>query len=403
MAQVPIIEYFKPLRPVITIRDKNNDPTYVYHDSFHPPEPESGSPSIYYCDVDLAYGQAGTFTLKINDPERQLDSTKIGLGNKVWIQAGRDENNLFNLFSGVCRSCKPIRQNYNLLGYELSGFGTQIIMNERVVNFLRTSLRDPSNPNKPFVLDPNMAANKLFNVLMTANDIIPLFFPALKHTLHAGMFDTTSKIEANVDTFIASLTEPYVEASQVANSIADMCGAIWGVEPQAPGEPDKVFLRFPSMLHSGTIIKDRPESPEEYTSKNIAYLRAATGGFSFVDSMRKEDGFTNRIFSKTGSDVTTGTTSQGAENFTLVAGMDIAQQITINSTKLRDIAFTFGITGKGENLPFDGPIWNPGTQKFRIVNDEGGRPGSILELLSEFNIHDQINNGEVKTLFLRDT
>ena len=179
-------------------------------------------------------------------------------------------------------------------------------MNERVVNFLRTSLRDPANPNKPFVLDPNMAANKLFNVLMTANDIIPLFFPALKHTLHAGMFDTTSKIEANVDTFIASLTEPYVEASQVANSIADMCGAIWGVEPQAPGEPDKVFLRFPSTFHSGTIIKDRPESPEEYTSKNIAYLRAATGGFSFVDSMRKEDGFTNRIFSKTGADIASG-------------------------------------------------------------------------------------------------
>ena len=115
--------------------------------------------------MDLAYGQAGTFALKINDPERQIDEQKIGLGNKVWIQAGRDENILFNLFSGVCRSCKPIRQHYNLLGYELSGFGTQIIMNERIVNFLRTAIRDPSNPNKPLVQDPNMAASKLFKVL----------------------------------------------------------------------------------------------------------------------------------------------------------------------------------------------------------------------------------------------
>ena len=104
MAQVPIIEYFKPLRAVITIRDKRNDPTYLFHDSFHPPEPSSGSPAIYYCDVDLAYGQAGTFTLRINDQEHQLDDTKIGLGNKVWIQAGRDEDHLFNLFSGVCRT-----------------------------------------------------------------------------------------------------------------------------------------------------------------------------------------------------------------------------------------------------------------------------------------------------------
>ena len=30
-----------------------------------------------------------------------------------------------------------------------------------------------------------------------------------------------------------------------------MAGAIWGVEPGAPNEPDKVFLRFPSTTHSG--------------------------------------------------------------------------------------------------------------------------------------------------------
>ena len=397
MSQTPIIEYFKPLRAVVTIRDKTGDPTLLFHDSFHPPEPDSGSPAIYYIDVDLAYGQAGTFTLRINDQEHTLDTIKIGLGNQVWIQAGRDEDKLFTLFSGVCRSIKPIRQDYSLLGYEMSGFGTQIIFNERVVNYLRTAIRRTDNPSAPFIEDPNMKANKLFDVLMTANDVIPLGLPAIKHTLRPGMFNTEEQIDPRVDTFIASLTEPYVEASQVANSIADMAGAIWGISPRAPGIPDRVFLRFPSTTHSGTIIKDRPDDPLEYTSKNVSYLRAGVGGFSYTDSMRKEDGFTNRIFSKTGADVASGSTSSGAENFTRLAGIDIAQQFTVNSTRLRDLSFTMGVEGRGEVI-LTAP-WEPLLFQFRVCNDAGNRPGPVTEIFGNFPI--DWNNGEVKQVFLK--
>src|SRR5262245_34845730 len=399
MATVAITEYYKPLRAIITIRDKTNDPTFLYHNSFDPPEPSSGSPAIYYCDVDLAYGQSGTFTLRINDHEHQLDESKIGLGNKVWIQAGRDEDHLFNLFSGVCRSMKPIRAGYKLLGYEMSGFGTQIIFNERIVNYLRTALRNPTNPNQPFIEDPNMKAYKLFQVLMVNNDVIPLFYPAIKHTLHAGMFDTTSEIDPRVDTFIASLTEPYVEGSQVANNITEMAGGVWGVSPQAPGQPDKVFLRFPSTFHSGTIIKDKPDplNPDEYINKNVAYLRSSPG-FSWTDSMRKEDGFTNRIFSKTGADIATGSTSTNAENFTSMIGLEVAQQITINSTQIRDIAVTCSIAGKGETTP-GGNIYNPRAVRFRVVNDDAGRPGSILETSLDFQL--PLDTGETRSLFLQ--
>lgn len=394
----PIQQYYTPLRPVITIRDKSNDPTYLFHDSFHPPEPSSGSPSVYYAEVDLEYGAAGTFTLRINDPEGQLDATKIGLGNKVWIQAGRTEDRLFNLFSGVCRRIQPIRANYGLLGYVMTGMGTQIIMNERIVNFLRQSLRNPSNPNKPFIDDPNMKANKLFKDLMISNAHIPLVYPAIKHTLHPGMYNTDEQIDPLVDTFIASLTEPYVEASQVANSIADMAGAIWGVSPGSPNQPDKVFLRFPSTLHSGTIIKDRPEDAFEYINKNVSYLRAAQGGWSYSDSMLKEDGFTNNIFSKTGTDLQSGSTSTGEENMT-VATVDIGQQFTVNSTQLRDLAITVSIEGKGQNMPNLETPWNPLRSRFNIVNDAGGRPGSIVELSLSFDL--LLENGPATALFLK--
>ena len=392
--------YYAPLRVVITIRDVSNDPTYLIHNSFAPPEPRSGSPSIFYCDVDLAYGQSGTFTIKINDPESQLDPTKIGLGNRVWIQAGRTPDKLFNLISGICETFQPIRGNFGLLGYVMTGMGTQQILNERVVNFLRSAQRRVGNPNKPFYDDPAMKANLLFKDLLERTDVIPTNHPAIKHTLYPGQFNTSELVDANVDTFIASLTEPYVEASQVANSIADMAGAIWGVEAGAPNEPDKVFLRFPSTSHSGILIKDKPEDRNEYTAKNVSYVRAAQGGWSYTDSRRKEDGFTNKIFSKTGADQVSGTASEGADNFTAVNSVEIAQQFIVNSTQFRDIAVTVSIEGVGEQTPL-GSIssWNPKSSAFSIVNDDNGRPGPIKEADISFPLG--LKNGEVKPIFLQ--
>ena len=394
----PASLYYAPLRVVITIRDVSNDPTYLIHNSFAPPDPSSGSPSIYYCDVDLAYGQSGTFTIKINDPESQLDATRIGLGNGYGFKQVGAPDKLFNLISGICETFQPIRGNYGLLGYVMTGMGTQQILNERVVNFLRSAQRRVGNVNKPFYDDPAMKANLLFKDLLERTDVIPTNFPAIKHTLYPGQFNTSDLVDANVDTFIASLTEPYVEASQVANSIADMAGAIWGVEPGAPNQPDKVFLRFPSTTHSGILIKDKPEDPAEYTAKNVSYIRAAQGGWSFTDSRRKEDGFTNKIFSKTGADQVSGTASEGADNSTALI-VDVAQQITINSTQLRDIAVTFHTTGVGQTVGGSSFIYNLNTVSFRIVNDDFGRPGATTELRSAFEVPDTGEN--VRTLFLK--
>ena len=246
-----------------------------------------------------------------------------------------------------------------------------------------------------------MKANLLFKDLLERTDVIPTNYPAIKHTLYPGQFNTSDLVDGNVDTFIPSLTEPYVEASQVANSIADMAGAIWGVEPGAPNQPDKVFLRFPSTTHSGILIKDKPEDAAEYTAKNVSYVRAAQGGWSYTDSRRKEDGFTNKIFSKTGADQVSGTASEGADNATSLATIEIAQQITVNSTQLRDIAFTFHVEGRGEEIQTStGIFYTAHDVDFAIVNDDNGRPGSIVEMRSNIPIT-QLANNEIRTLFLQ--
>ena len=284
----------------------------------------------------------------------------------------------------------------------MSGFGTQVIFNERVVNFLRQSIRRTDNPQRPFFDDPNMKAYLLFKELCEKTDIIPTVHPALKHTLYPGMFNTTDLIDPAVDTFIASITEPYVEASQVANNIADMAGAVWGVEPGSPSTPDKVFLRFPSTTHSGILIKDRPEpeDPDEPTSINVSYLTAKTG-FNYTDSMKKEDGFTSKPFSKTGADLVSGSTSQGDENATPLVMIDIAQQFTVNSTRLRDLAFTIHAEGMGSTDDVFPTPYSPGKINFRIVNDDNGRPGPTTELVSSFSVPDNLASGQPQNIFLQ--
>jgi F5/8 type C domain-containing protein len=395
--------YLKPLRPIITIKDKTGDPTFLIHDAFNPPPIGGGSPTVESCEISLALHEPGSIRLLVNDQERQIDTSRIGLGNHVWVQIKRNATDVpFNLFSGYIKTISPLREHYGSLKYVMEGFGSQIIMNERIVNYIRTAMRRPDNPNKPFYDDPAMKANLLFKELFERTDIIPLGGPAVKHTHKPGMFNTTSgDINSEVDTFISSLTEPYVEVQQVANSIAEMVGGVWGVKAGSPTTADSVFLRFPSTEHSGIIIKDKPTSNEEYNAvgSNVSYLLADTG-WSYVDSIKKEDGFSNRLYSKTGSNQISGTSSQGEDHATSLASAEIAQQFTINATKLRDIAFTFHVEGRGEEIVAGSNIFYTAHDvDFAVVNDDNGRPGSIVAIRSKIPLT-QLPNNEVRTLFL---
>ena len=401
MSVGPKALYNRPLRPIITIRDRTGDPTYLIHDAFNPPPIGGGSPTVEECTVRLAMHEPGSIRMIISDPEKAIDTSRVGLGNHVWVQIKRTLTDTpFSLFSGYIKSMEPLREHHGTLRYVLEGFGSQIIFNERIVNFIRTAMRRPDDPNKPFYDDPNMKASLLFKELLERTDIIPLGGPSIKHTHKVGMFNTTDGlIDPAVDSFIASLTEPYVESSQVANSIAEMVGGIWGVQAGSPTKADSVYLRFPTTLHSGIVIKDKPTSDEEYTAtgSNVSYLLADTG-WSYIDSIKKEDGFSNRLYSKTGADLVS-STSTNADFSTPMQTIDIAQQITVNATKFRDIAFTFHLEGKDQELEGSGFFYRPVDVEFAIVDDFNNMPGSRIELSGTVPLA-HLTNGQVASLFL---
>ncbi len=207
--------YWRPLRPKITIRDKYGDPTYLIHDSWNLPRYGTGSPTVEQCTVSLTMGEPSTCRLVIADPKRMIDTTRVGNGNQVWVQMKRTKNGTWgSLFSGFIKSWETVRPGKNQLKYVAEAFGTQIILNERIVNFIRTAPRRVDDPLRPFLNDPNMKTWILFKDLLERTDIIPIQGqPAIKHTHRPGLFITSDgSIDRSIDTPISSLTEPMVEA-----------------------------------------------------------------------------------------------------------------------------------------------------------------------------------------------
>src|SRR5262245_50116725 len=196
-------DYFKPFRPVVTIRHKDGDPIFLLHDSFHPP---TEGPAVTEIDVDLAIGDAGSFTIKILDPNRELDPSLVGLGNRVLIQGGRVETGLHNLLSGFCRRMEPIREGYGQLGYIMSGFGSQIIFNERIVNISKSAIRDPTNPTEPFRQDPNMLLAALFRDLVENASNIPYGGKSIRD-IYGKRFLGINNIDTKCEPFITELSK----------------------------------------------------------------------------------------------------------------------------------------------------------------------------------------------------
>lgn len=385
-------DYFKPFRPVVTIRHKDGDPIFLLHDSFHPP---TEGPAVIEIDVDLAIGDAGSFNIKIIDPTRDLDPSLVGLGNRVLIQGGRKEEELFNIIQGFCRRVEPFHEDYGLLGYNISGFGSQIIFNERIVNISKSAIRDPASPTEPFRQDPNMLLSALFRDLVENATNIPYGGKSIRDT-YGTRFLGTNNIDPKCDTFIPAISEPYVEASQVADNLAEMGGAIWGVTAD-----NEVFLRFPSQLHSGITIKDKPESDLDYdTYPHWTSFIKTEGGMRYSDSMMKEDGYSSVLYSKTGGDIINQSVkSTDEDSKTFFNHMDIAQQFTITSTRLRDISIEIAIHGRGEEAQVpDDPrltggtfptiVFNPKGIAFQIMNDDNNRPGPVRLIANNFYFSD---------------
>ena len=321
--------YILPLKPRIQIQSKDGSTTFYDYNAHETPQP---SINITNLTVELALGQAGTFDMGIEDSDGVIDRSLINLGCKVKVAIGKSENAMFPLNTFYCRKFAVFLDAANNLRYAMRGYGSQVITNERIVDVQKMAQRDQLGDFTPNVNDSSMLAYRLFKSIFEDVNILTLKKPPT--LLQQGGF-TEDGISSLVNPFIPAITESHVEASQVLSKIADYSGADWGILN------DDIFLRYPTMRHSGIIITDVSDDLD--LANRISYC---VGPVNYEDSMEQADGFAN-VFILKGGVMQPDVSSTGNVGYTSLFQKDIAQRIQPMASRLRNLCVTFSRVGEG--------------------------------------------------------
>lgn len=378
-------DYMRPFRPLILLTDHTGTVPLLEYDAFSPPSSGSGLPVIDYTQLNLIANEAGTMRMRIWDNDRTIDRNLIRNGIRFFVYGSKDNETLWQLMYGFVRGDRTIREGYNQYAFELSGFGSQIVYNERIINYIASAPPDPTNSSQLDTSSQFWEAWQHFVRMQIVKYVDPLGQKAVKDTHTPDQFVFFQElIDRNINVPIGAVNFPYVEARQALDTIAETAGAVWGTIPFPHGfSNDAVYFWHPTKRHSGITVKDRMVNEAELDRKT-SYCK---GGFTVENSMRSEDGFANRLFSQTATKRNISGASGANQNYLRLAGLDLAQQIVIDSTRLRNLAIKLTFLQKEYEINNNPqPLWTPQTVICAIVNDVNDRPGPFLLGLSWFNI-----------------
>lgn len=354
-------EYVEPLRALIEIRDMNDPNIIKYsYDSFKAP---NNAIMITEAEVTVGQGQTGDFSIKILDNEKVIPRSDLRRNNVIVIKAKKYEGDQWiNLLYGFQKRLTPTREKGNLLEYRLDGFGSGILLGDRVVNFKRMpkSFVNSLPGSVGIGGDPSTTANSLFKQLFTANDILLV---GDNYNLTAqGKFDLTSiptLVSPKVNDQLYGMNEKLVEAREIFNKILDLTGADGGVDAY-----NRPFLRYHSILHSGITLKTWEWANDDLNvdlALNTGYF---FGPFGYTMDWSKESGFANRLVAQSvarpliesSTEIEEGATVVNSSNFKDLIGRDLGVRFPVGSAKLQDIALLIQRIGDGGrgSLTFEG-------------------------------------------------
>jgi hypothetical protein len=377
----------RPFRPYIFLQDHTSTVNVLEYAGFAPPSSGSGLPVVDFAQVNLVANEAGSFRLRIWDKERTIDRNLVRNGCSFFIFGSKNPANAveWQLMHGFVRADQTQRDGYDRYLIELSGFGSQIIFNERIINYIASAPPDTINPAMLDTSNPYWEAWKHFIRIQADRFNDPLGQKAVKDTHSADQFLYEDfAIDTKINMPIGAVNFPYVEARQALDTIADTAGAVWGTIPLGfPSTKDYVYFWHPTRKHSGITVKDSKLTEAELDRK-MSYCR---GGFTVENSMRVEDGFANRLYSQTATKRNVRSTTGQNQNYIRLAGLDLAQQFTIDSVRLRNLAIKLTFLQKEYEINGNTqPLWTPQTIFCAIVNDVNDSPGPVLLGFSWFNI-----------------
>lgn len=321
-------DYLDPRKVRVEIYNNTGSELLLVYDSFLP---ETNTVALLDCEITKGLTNSG-FTLRFEDGNGVINQNTIGLGNKVLIYAGRLSTNLTLLFTGYSEKRTPIILGNNVMDYIMEGYGENATFNDLIVSFKRASseLVDIDDPNFPKRPDSKMAVHELVTDLMEDTDVRIIRDIVIKDYLNLDI----SGISPLVSERLLSVVQNMQELAQVMNFLSEVTGAYWTVEN------GRLIFAYPDVQHSGIIIKNKVSSTD--LAKQVSYF---IGTWQYTDSIAKEDGFANRIYTNTTIDTKSVANSMTNKGATTLYRRAIAQQFTTVESRISTIALILSRIG----------------------------------------------------------
>lgn len=365
--------YTLPLKHKISIYDQSESTLLYQSNPFSPSSINENTLAVQALEINQQIWQT-------NDAMLVVDSSSNGLKfqypdvidcNAVCIiESGKTDGTKQKTFYGIIDAIEPTRFGIDGLRYNIYAKGFGVVTNHTFINFKKIAPPESLKPGAVISNNQNtdFFAHNLFRSVFEDQSIMPLLDYTLQQRLGPGA--SLDEISSIVKDFIPGIKNPLIVSSQVLNLIADMCGAIWYIDEQK-----RVVFKYPIGDNSGILVKDfyNPLDDGDYTSYILEPL-------SFVDSIRSEDGFAQRLFAVAEkSDIVGGSSKYIA--FSSLYNKDIAQAVVPGASKFQNLSFILSKTGAGTDAP------NPTTAKlfgFIVTNGPNNTPGQ--ELIATFSI-----------------
>lgn len=268
--------YFKPLLPVITIKNTANNTTLYTYNSFT----DSGTTDkVLYCSVNLSQNTHGEFTIQFEDQNKSLESTGVTVGSRVQIDCGKQSSSLTRLISGLVRKKGYARGANNKVLYTISGSSTGIRLNELVTYQKSEAVKLADG----VTIDTSDAGRKAD--ILLASSLSPL-------TTDGILSISNLAANSDVETFIASLSIEYGELQDVVNYIEDQSGGEVIVDIN-----DLVNFRYElknNLTGRGFTIKNDNANKANDDADDTMYL--VNKNWTSEDDFFKSSAYANRLY-----------------------------------------------------------------------------------------------------------
>jgi hypothetical protein len=266
--------YFKPLLPVITIKNTANNTTLYTYNSFT----DSGTTDkVLYCSVRLSQNTFGEFVIQFEDQNKSLAST-VTVGSRVQIDCGKQSSSLTRLISGLVRKKGYTRGADAKVLYTISGTSTGIRLNERITYAVSEAAR-LANGQIDFT-DVSRKAKTLLASglsLLTADGILSI---------------ANLAANSDVETFIPNTNIQYGELQDLVNYYEDQSGGEVVIDTT-----DLVHFRYEiknNLFGRGFTIKNNNDNKANDDADDTMYLVGKN--WTYEDDFYKSSSYANRFY-----------------------------------------------------------------------------------------------------------